>query len=168
MSPADLQNKLIDRIKVALSTTPLPTLYNDPKPFNVYKQDAPEQHSAEIEYTEDGEMKEEDERFPFVVVKLMPGTKQANHEPLIQKVGLIIGVKNENLDRRGFDDAVTAMQVILNDLDANPIIDDRYPLQYPTIWNPHEEDTFPYFFLGVDLSFELRTIQNLGGLNNGY
>ena len=168
MTPADLQNCLIERIKVALSNTPLPTLYNDSKPFQVFKQEVPEQHSDEIEYDEDGEMVNEDERFPFVCVKLMPGAQEANHEALVQKVGLIIGVHNDDLNRKGFDDAIAAMQVIMNDLNENPIIDDRYPLQYPINWNPHEEDTFPYFFIGIDLNFEMLTMSNLGGLRSGY
>ena len=168
MTPADLQNCLIERVKVALRHTPLPTVYNNPKPFQVFKQEVPEQHSDEIEYDDEGNMVNEDERFPFVCVKLMPGTQQANHEPLVQKVGLIIGVCNEDLERKGFDDAVTAMQAILNDINLNPIVDGRYSLQYPVNWNPHEEDTFPYFFIGIDLSFEMLSMKHLGGLHSGY
>lgn len=164
MTPADLQNELIKRIGVALAHTPLKTSYNDHKSFKVFKQDIPELHSSEIEYDEDGNQIDEDNRFPSVTVKLVDGEQEENHNPLIQKVALIIGVKNESLDGKGFDDAVAAMQAIVNDLNANPMINKRYPLKYPIRWIPYEENTFPHFFVGVDLSFELLTINNVGGL----
>ena len=165
MTPADLQNKLIDRIREVMKNFPLSTTYNDGKPFNIFKQDPPEQMSDEMDYSPQGDL---DSRiYPFVCVQLHGGEKSANHSPQDEVVFIMIGTHNEDLERKGFDDAVAAAQVIMNDLNANTLVDARYSMKYPLKWKPFEENTYPHFFVGIELAFELLTITDHGGMDNG-
>ena len=163
MTPADLQNTLMQRISLILKDFPLETSYNDPTKFKVYKQHPPEQDAED--HTDQDEW--EKEIYPFVSVKLLGGDKKGNHTTQLEPVLLMIGVRNEEMNGKGFDDAVTAAQAIMNDLNKNPMIDQRYPIQYPMKWTPYEENTFPYFFIGIELTFEMLTITNQGGMNDG-
>lgn len=159
MTPADLQNELMKRIERILKDFPLKTPYNDPTKFKVYKQHPPEQDAEDHEDRDEWEKK----IYPFVSVKLLGGAKEANHTTQSEPILLMIGVKNDDINGKGFDDALAAAQAIINDLNQNPIVSKWYPLQYPVKWNPYDENTFPYYFVGIELAFELFTMTYQGG-----
>lgn len=167
MSPADLQNKLIARFRELFAEFPLATTYNQgKKPFNIYKQDPPEQMDDELDYSQDKD--EVDTKiFPYVCVKLYGGDKEDNHTTQEESIFIMIATHNEDLNREGFDDAVAAMQRIMNDLNENPIVDGRYTIKYPIRWKPHEENLYPFFLVGMELNFELLTLTNIGGIHDG-
>lgn len=165
MTPADLQNNLIDRLRVLFENFPLQTEYNKgKKPFTIYKQNTPEQMSDEMDYSEEGDA--DTKIYPFICVQLLGGEKEDNHTTQEEPILIMIATHNENLNREGFDDAVAAAQLIMNDINANPILDGRYVAKYPLRWKPHEEDLFPFFFVGIEVKYELLTVTNHGGMHN--
>lgn len=166
MSPADLQNKLIKRIQEILSGFPLDTGYNNTKPFRVLKQNLPERLVETYDYRDEAEDEQRDDLYPFVVVRLSNGIKQDNPSTLDNVVQLIIGVRNEDFEGGGFDDALSAMQEILNDFDRDPLIDRRYVLKYPVSWSTTDDSTYPYFYIGVETTWESHTFTNLGGMHD--
>lgn len=180
MSPSDLQNEIMKRIRLLLEGIPLktessiPLSDNDTTPFKVFRQSLPE---SKFEYKEYEEYRDEIEEghqgdsdkdvYPFVIVNLPGGEKINPTEPQVEPVALLIGVKNEKEDNRGFSDVMEIAQMIMDDFNANPVVASLYMMRYPMSWRPYEEEnTFPYFFAQVNLNFEIETATYRGGLDN--
>ncbi|ARD47577.1 hypothetical protein [Sporosarcina sp. P33] len=166
MTPADLQNSAMKRIAEILKDFPLATGYNDLSPFKVYKQSIPEQTVDQYDYS-DGQDAEK-AIYPFVMVKLSSGEKKESSGEQQNYLQFVIGVKNEDLNGKGFDDALAAMQAIQMDIEQNPLIDKRFSLDYPITWATADENTHPYYFIGMETTWNSQTMTNLGGFPNGY
>lgn len=179
MSPSDMQNEIMKRIRLLLKDVPLntessiPLSDNDTTPFKIFRQSLPESSFEHEEYqdyrNEDDEIdNSEKDVYPFVIVNLPGGEKLNPTEPQIEPVAFLIGVKNEKEDNRGFSDVVEIVQVIMDDFNSNPIVANLYVMKYPMSWRPYEEEnTFPYFFAQVNLNFEIETATYRGGLDDG-
>ncbi|MEK4713471.1 hypothetical protein [Sporosarcina sp. FSL K6-5500] len=167
MTPADLQNKIMERLQEVLKDFPLRTGYNDLAPFKIFKQNVPEQHMDENDYSEDKDS--EKALYPFVVVKLSNGLKEENHGTQENVVQLVIGIKNEDLGGKGFDDALAVMEAIMGDFNKDPLIDKRYVAKYPFSWATVEENTYPYYYVGIETMWESHTLINTnpGGFIHG-
>lgn len=163
MTPANLQNALIKRIKDALKEFPLRTTYNNPEPFKVYKQKVPESYSDEFDYSGEGK---DNADYPFVTVKLAEGVKGECGGLQVTTIVLMVGVKNEDESGVGFEDALAAIEAILGDLNTNPIVDKKHTLTYPISWSVPEEDYHPYYFIGAELKFESMTLNELHPQNH--
>ena len=162
MTPSDLQNQMIVRLRGVLEDFPLKTTYNDPAPFKIYKQNVPEKKVDEYDYSEDNESL--NSLYPFAVVKLGPGFKPENDTTQENTIQIIIGVRNEDIDGSGFDDALAVMQAILNDFNSNPLINYQYVLKYPLSWTPTDENTHPFYYIGIETLWESHTTTNMGGM----
>lgn len=158
MTPANLQNALIARIKDILKDFPLKTTYNDPKPFNIFKQKLPEKMLSEYDYSDEENSKD---LYPYCVVKLASGIKEDNYSTQENNIQLILCVKNEDMEGTGFDDVLACMEAILGNLNLNPIVDKRYSLKYPVKWATVDEDTHPYYYIGIELNFETNTLKQV-------
>lgn len=164
MTPADLQNKAMARIREILKDFPLDTGYNDASEFKVYKQNIPEQQVEEFDYSETNELNKA--IYPFVIVKISEGEKKENAGMQNNILQFIIGVRNEDMSGKGFDDVLAAMQAIQMSFDENPLIDQRYTLEYPITWATSDENTFPYFYIGMETTWNSHTMRNTGGYNH--
>lgn len=172
MSSSDLQNEIMKRLRRLLQDLPLdtespvvPLSDNDLTPFKIFRQFLPE---VLHDY---GDYRDEDEKdkdvYPFVIVNLPGGQKLRPNEAQVEPVAFLIGVKNKDKDNRGFSDLTEIVQVIMDDFNANPIVDDLYVMQYPMEWKPYEEEnTFPYFFAQIKMNFEIETATYRGGLDD--
>lgn len=171
MSPADLQNEIMKRIRHLLKGIPLdtdgaiPLSDNDTTPFKVFRQSLPE---TLHDY---GDFRDEDEKdkdvYPFVIVNIPGGEKRSPTEAQLEPVAFLIAVKNKDRENRGFSDVSEVVQIIMDDFNANPIVGDMYVMQYPMSWKPYEEEnTFPYFFAQIHMNFEIETATYRGGLDD--
>lgn len=171
MSPADLQNEIMKRLRYLLKDIPLdtngsiPLSDNDITPFKVFRQSLPE---APYDYEDHRDEDEKDKDvYPFAIVNLPGGEKVNPREAQVEPVAFLIAVKNKDRDNRGFSDVSEVVQFIMDDFNANPIVGDMYVMQYPMSWKPYgEENTFPYFFAQIHMNFEIETATFRGGLDN--
>ncbi len=168
MTPADLQNELIKRLQILFTDFPLPTLENEKVTFNIYKQNVPEQMTSEFDYSDESGSTE-NSLYPFVVVKLDNGEKGSNFDMMGTKIQLIIGVRNEGFNGEGYEDVMSAMQLILNDFDKTPNVNQKALLEYPLKWVVHDENTYPHFFAGVESTWKSHTLNrtDIGGFLHG-
>lgn len=171
MSPSDLQNEIMKRLRDLLKDLPLdtegavPLSNNDTTPFKVFRQHLPESLHDDNDYREEDE--QDKDIYPFVAVNLPGGTKDSHTAAQVEPVDFLIGVKNKDMDNRGFSDLVEIVQVIMDDFNSNPIVADMYVMQYPMKWKPYEEEnTFPYFFAQIYMNFEIETKTFRGGLDH--
>jgi len=169
LSPSDLQNLIMRRLREILKDYPLqtkgsiPLSENDMTPFKIFRQHLPESLYDETDYRDEKE--KDKDIYPFVCVNLPGGDKESNNSEQIEPVALLIGVKNEDINSKGFSDMVEAVQVIMDDFNRCPFVDNLYRMQYPMSWKPYEEEnTFPYFFAQISMTFEIETPKFTGGV----
>lgn len=171
MSPADLQNEIMRRLRVIFEDFPLdtegaiPLSNNDTTPFKIFRQTLPETLHDMTDYREEEE--KDKDIYPFVIVNLPGGSRESYDADQIEPVAFLVGVKNDDYDNRGFSDVQEAVQHIMDDFYMNPIVADLYQLEYPVKWKPYEEEnTFPYFFAQIEMSFVISAPTYRGGLDN--
>lgn len=162
MTPYDLQNELMKRMKNLFINSD-----EEKQKFNIYKQVMPEKMISEFDYSDDSKS---DSRYPLVVVRVDTGEKQENFDYQTIKIQFIIGARNEGLNGEGYEDVMSAMQLVLNDLDKHPHMNNKAQLEYPLNWALVDENTYPYFFAGIETSWVCQTlnrVDELGGWLHG-
>ena len=130
--------------------------------IRVYSQDVPIRAGADIEKPlEDWEVPEfepEDVPEPYVIVRLPGGEQPAQDQHQIVQVVLVVCVYDPAPDRQGIRDALHIVNTIMHHYGSNGVVGKRYMVQYPIKWVTQEEDTHPYYFAGMALTFEAPAI----------
>lgn len=164
MKPSELQNALKNRLESLLADFPLLNSKNSSINFNIYKQNVPKRMANEYDYLEEDEQKENSD-FPFVVVKMINGGKPGNFDMQTIKFQLIIGVHNEGLNGEGYDDLINAMELILDDFDKAPRINQKALLDDEVDFGIHDEDTYPHYFAMIECGWKLNRLNraSIGG-----
>lgn len=118
----------------------------------VYSQDVPIR-SGDDEPADPADLPE-----PYVVVRLPGG--ELPEQDANQKVDaiLMICVCDPAPDRQGYRDALHIVNTILHHYGGNGIVGRQYVVQYPIKWATQEDDTHPYYFAGMALTFEAPAI----------
>ena len=99
------------------------------------------------------ETKPEDVPEPYVIVRI-PGGELPDQDTRQQvEVILVVCVQDPDPGRQGFRDALHIVNTILTHYGKNSIVGRRYEVQYPIKWVTQEEDTHPYYFAGMALTF---------------
>lgn len=103
--------------------------------------------------------KEEDspEPFPFLLIRLPEGEIMLGSN--IVKVMIIIGIYDPNENMQGTQDVLSAIELIRQDFGRTTTLNGKYSLiysdKYPIRWSIPDEDTYPYFYGGMELYFRL-------------
>lgn len=169
MTAANIQNALVARLTDILKDFPLNIPYNTHKPFNVFKHKIPDKLTSKIDYSK-SKKDAQSCVYPFCVVKIDTGRKEANHEMELSVYNIVIGVENEGVEGEGYDDVMACIQAIWNDFNANPLLDRKYKFEYPLDWaldDGEANDTHPFYYGVVQLRFKSHTMQYLGGHAHG-
>lgn len=110
--------------------------------FNIFLQNPPPKSSKD------------DTIFPFICIELGDGEQSGSEAT--QEIIMTIGVKDTTTDYQGFQDVVTAIEELRRALMNNPVIGRRYRMKPSIRWIiPRDEDTYPYYFGAVIVSYEL-------------
>lgn len=116
----------------------------------------PVEEDLEAEQLEDkdtAETETEDVPEPYVIVRI-PGGELPDQDTNQQvEAILVVCVCDPDPGRQGFRDALHIVNTILTHYGENNIVGRRYEVQYPIKWVTQEEDTHPYYFAGMALTF---------------
>ena len=116
----------------------------------------PVEEDLEAEQPEDqptAETEPEDVPEPYVIVRI-PGGELPDQDTRQQvEAILVVCVCDPDPGRQGFRDALHIVNTILTHYGKNSIVGRRYEVQYPIKWVTQEEDTHPYYFAGMALTF---------------
>lgn len=116
-------------------------------PVQVFPQDLPFREGPdEAEWDEPPD--------PYVIVRLPSGELPNQDTPQKIEAVLVICVKDPAPDRQGFRDALHIVNTVLRHYGENGVVGGRWVLQYPIKWAAQEEDTHPYYFAAMALTFE--------------
>lgn len=117
------------------------------RPVRVYPQDLPFREGPDE--TEADEPPE-----PYILVRLPSGELPDQDAPHRLDALLVICVQDPSPDRQGYRDALHIVNTILHRYGGNGVVGGRWVLQYPIKWLLQDEDTHPYYFAAMALSFE--------------
>lgn len=95
--------------------------------------------------------------FPYVIVRLESGTIPDIDKMQETVVTLLLGVYDDS-GYRGHDAIMEMMQAIANRFCDDNILAKRYELQHPIEWAMQDEESYPYYFGAMSLTFTSRTI----------
>ncbi len=128
---------------------------NLPIPESLVREDIPE------EMLENGLAEDitAEDPYPYIVVKIEDG--EIKDESSAQTVNTIlqIGVFEDAFKKQGHKDVLNIISDIYERFAKRPVLNGRYTVQYPILWTLQEEESYPYYYGGLYLSWEVAAVR---------
>lgn len=128
---------------------------NLPIPESLVREDIPE------EMLENGLAEDitAEDPYPYIVVKIEDG--EIKDESSAQTVNTIlqIGVFEDAFKKQGHKDVLNIISDIYERFAKRPVLNGRYTVQYPVLWTLQEEESYPYYYGGLYLSWEVAAVR---------
>lgn len=158
-----LQDDLAAELKTVFSGLKLKTPMGGLSEVNVFTQALPipppteppegeDQTLLEEGFTDTDPVKTEDP-YPYAIVRVEDGRIEAIDDDQTVTVLVILGVYDDDLRNQGHKDVLNMIQDIYERFAKNAILARKYECQHPIQWSLQEEESYPYFFGGVALTF---------------
>lgn len=147
MIPEYLQNDLKERLESLFNGQLFDNPDSERVPLKIYKQHLPIIDSDE-------EKSDELSLYPYILIKLREGTQESWDAKLKTTIDLVVGVFNEDKERKGYQDVVGTLQKMQADFLSKPHMDNQFSLVSPPNWMLHDEDLHPFYFGAMELNFE--------------
>lgn len=130
--------------------------------LNIFKQSLPIPTTKDIPDTvTDEELEEgkynaeaEEDPYPYIIVRVEQGTIDKIDQEQAVIVNLIIGVIDRDYNNQGHKDVLNIIQKVYERFAKNAILAKKYECVMPITWALQDEESFPYFFGGMALTFE--------------
>lgn len=166
MVAAFLQSELTEELKKILSGFQLKNPQGEKSNINIYEQLLPMPESlnqGEIapELLENGLADEQTDPdpYPYIIVKIEDGEIKDENSAQMVNITLLIGIYEPDYDKQGHKDILNIVAKIYERFAKMPVLNGKYTLQYPILWTLQEEETYPYYFGGISLIFEIAKIR---------
>ena|SRR5690554_634833 len=144
-TPLELQKELKKEMESLFKGFKLKNIDGELSELKVYRQNLPAKTSQD-----------DKDHFPHVRVILADGEDPGPTGANTCRVMFIAGTWDNNEDMQGFDDVMNIVQKIYEHLIRTTFT--RFTLEYPINWKSHDEDTFPYFFAGMETTWTVGRI----------
>ena len=116
-------------------------------------------HSLPIKQGSDEEPADADLPEPYIVSEITGGKRAAEDDPHVASVAVVICVCDDSTARQGHKDALAIIHRILERFEKNPCLAGKFVLQHPLEWSLSDEDTYPYYYGGLLMNFEVPAIE---------
>ena len=150
MTQENLQDAIVEDLKRLFEPYRLTNSMGAERVVNIYPQDLP--------IREDDEPSQDAPPEPYIIVRLPAGELPAQDTAQTVEAVLVICVCAPDPNRQGYRDALHIVNTVVTHYGANGVVGKRYVVQYPIRWATQEEDTHPYYFAAVALTFEAPAI----------
>lgn len=113
---------------------------------------------ASIDYVEE---EQEDAIFqcPWCMVKIDGGEANGPNADVTVNVAVCFGIFDDSLDNDGSDDVLNLIEKVYQRFARDPVLAHQYICQQDFEWGLQDEDTWPYFFGAIGMSFSYMGIQ---------
>lgn len=149
MTRKEFLDALADDIKHSLRDVYTKTISGKEAPVAVYKNSLPI-------VTEDED--DESKFFPYAVVRLSESSTDEG-KPWLQKVYILLGVYDDDIMGGGYMHILTMIERITNRFLEEPLLDHKYIAEAAMNTAIQDEDTYPYYFGAIEMSFNLPKIE---------
>lgn len=117
---------------------------------NVYKQQLPVVISDE----------EDDSKFvPYALIRLYDGKTEDDDVPWIVTADIHLGVHDADASNQGHRHIMVMCQRIINRYASEPLLAKKYRAEPDMEWALQDGDTYPYYFGGVRIKFNVPKIE---------
>ena len=98
--------------------------------------------------------------------QLLPMPEPAGQEEIppellengLVNINLLIGIYEPDYDKQGHKDVLNIIAKIYERFAKVPVLNGKYTIQYPVTWALQEEESYPYYFGGMGMAFEIASI----------
>lgn len=150
MIPTFLQDTLVSEFKEVLSIYKLKNTLGEMVSLNVYPQFLPAK-------------KEDDDvdHFPYVIISLQDGEDPSEMDSATCKIIFVIGCYDDADNYQGFKDVLNVIDKINEHLMKKRVFENQYRVVHPISWSINEEDTYPFYFGGLETNWEIAKITQM-------
>lgn len=130
-------------------------------PIRAYCQNLPIQRGEEagedgrgpdsIDYVDQGE--EPVFKCPWAVVKLDGGKTEEHGGIQVVRTAVCFGIYNRSPENKGHQEILNLIQRVYERFAREPLLDCQYTCQGDFEWALQDEDTYPYFFGAISMTF---------------
>ena len=150
MTPEFLQDALIKELEEMFKSEKFQSSTLDYKNIKVFPQSLPQERNREDD---------EDEPFPYIIVRLVDGETPDYNSAHEVKVFLIIGMYYLDRDKQGHRAVLNIINRVRERFQKNRVLSNQFVYTPPCNWTLQDEDTHPYYFGGIELNFEIPEIR---------
>lgn len=147
MTPFYLQQDLKIELERLFANFNLKSPDGEYKKINVFEQNLPISND------------EEDDPYPYIIVKITKGEIKDLYSNNTVQLMLIIGTYDDSNEANGHKDVFNIIQKIFERFRENPNLSNKYVIQDSFEFALSEEDTWPYYFGGIEIGFDIHTIE---------
>lgn len=151
MTQESLLDALVEDLEKLFSTYTLTNSMGAEREVNVFSQDLP--YREDDDETDPTVVPE-----PYIIVRLPSGELPGQDANQTIRAVLVICVCDPDTKRQGYRDALHIVNRILTHYGASGVVGKRYVVQYPIQWVTQEEETHPYYYAGMALTFDAPAI----------
>ena len=101
------------------------------------------------------ESEDDDDPFPYIIARIDSGDIESQTDPYKVSVFLLIGVYDDAKENQGHRTVLEIMEVIQQHFEETPLLDNQFTFTDPFHWALQDEESYPYFFGGVEITFTL-------------
>lgn len=96
--------------------------------------------------------------YPYIIVHIDDGEIENAYSAQIVNINLLIGIYEPDYDKQGHKDVLNIIAKIYERFAKTPVLNGKYTIQYPVTWALQEEESYPYYFGGMGMTFEIASI----------
>lgn len=116
-------------------------------------------HSLPVKQGDDEAPTDKDLPEPYIVSEITGGKRDAEDDASMVSVAVVVCVCDDNTAKNGHKDCLGIIHRIMERFGKDPCLAGRFVLRYPIEWTLSDEDTYPYYYGGLMLSFEVPAIE---------
>ena len=142
-----LQDSLIQEVKKLFKDEKFQDQTGACVPLKVYAQNLPLESNREDE---------DEDFFPYVIIKLDSGEVQQTHDV---KVIVIMGIYDDDQTKQGHRKVLHLIDGLYERFAKHNVLDKGYIASEEIKWSLQEEDTHPYYFGGMEMTFTIPAVR---------
>ena len=100
-----------------------------------------------------------DQFFPYFIVRIETGHTPSDNEPWDVTVDILLGIFDDDTQNDGHIVIADMIQKITDYFVAYPLLDHKYRALQDMDFALQDEDTYPYFFGGIEMKFWVQKAQ---------
>lgn len=97
--------------------------------------------------------------YPYIIVRIEDGEIKDEDSAQTVNIYLIIGIYEPDYDKQGHKDVLNIIAKLYERFGKNPVLNGKYTIQYPVSWAIQDEESYPFYFGGMNLAFEMAAMR---------
>jgi hypothetical protein len=144
MNALKLQDAIVNDLQKLFSKRKYPTPDGENAAVSVFAQNLPKRDSED-----------DDDPFPYIIVRLDSGDIENQTSDYKVSVFLLVGVFDDSKNNQGHKTVLEMIELIQRHYEDTPLLDGQFVFTDPFHWALQDEESYPFFFGGVEISFSV-------------